>query len=149
MNNHTIASLPAINRLNTMLTNFKCSPPRRERCIQGAKRRKTARKCNEQLVWEMRLIMCIRPAAFQSSRGSKTVKAYWQPKFTKCSLVGPYLIKNHSHSNSLFVCLFVCFCFPNRALWDRERLRAMICTFPAEKSDSKSRSYRRCGQTEW
>lgn len=106
MNNHTIASLPAINRLNTMLTNFKCLPPRRERCMQGAKRRKTARKCNEQLVWEMRLIMCIRPAAFQSSRGSKTVKAYWQPKFTKYSPVGPYLIKNHSHSNSLFVCLF-------------------------------------------
>ena len=56
MNNHTIASLPAINRLNTKLTNFKCLLPRRERCKQGAKRLKTARKCNEQLVWEMRLI---------------------------------------------------------------------------------------------
>ena len=144
MNNHTIASLPAINRLNTMLTNFKCLLPRRERCMQGAKRLKTARKCNKQLVWEMRLIMCIQPA-FQSSRGSKTVKAYWQSKFTKYSPVGLHLIKKHSHSNSLFVCFF-----SNSALYEREREgAAMIWTFRAEKSDSKSRSHGHCSQTEW
>ena len=62
MNNHTIASLPAINRLNTKLTNFKCLLPRRNDACKAPNDWKQQESVMSSLFEKCaRLIMCIQP----------------------------------------------------------------------------------------